>query len=153
ALAESQRHLAESQRHLAELALDKGLTLCEQGEVGRGMLWLAHSLELAPPGAEGLGRVIRTNLAGWRGLSGALRECSPSPGGLATYVNLSPDGKPVLIGNEGTVQFWDRAAARPRGPVHRHPVKQNRLLDLEVSTCAFSPDSRTCLTGSEDNTA
>jgi WD40 repeat protein len=180
AAAESRRErqqtanaLAESQRHLAELALDKGLTLCEQGEVGRGMLWLAHSLELVPPEAGGLGRVIRTNLAGWRGRSGALRECSPYADGPATVGVLSPDGKTVLIRNrnegtvqfwdrggvlspdgktvlirnrnEGTVQFWDRAAGNPRGPAHRHPGK--------LLIWVFSPDSRTCLTASEDNTA
>ena len=59
--AEHFRGLAE--RASADLALERGLTLLEQGEVGHGMLWLTRSLEITPANAADLQRTIRTNLA------------------------------------------------------------------------------------------
>src|SRR5207237_3627981 len=56
----------EEQLRFAELALEKGLDRCMRGQVIEGMVWLAHSLEIAPAHAPDLDRVIRTNLAGWR---------------------------------------------------------------------------------------
>src|SRR4029077_3170774 len=49
ALAHAESRLArcESVRVQAELAMDHGRALCEQGEIGQGMLWLARSLRLA----------------------------------------------------------------------------------------------------------
>ena len=38
-------------------------SLCEQGEIGRGMLWFAHSLRIAPQDTSELRQVARSNLA------------------------------------------------------------------------------------------
>src|SRR5262249_5642978 len=40
------QHLREARRESTHLALSQGLTLFEQGEGGRGLLWLARALEL-----------------------------------------------------------------------------------------------------------
>jgi serine/threonine-protein kinase len=57
--------LNAAQYRLAENYLDRGLTLCEQRDIGTGMLWLARSLQTAPADAVDLQWVIRANLAGW----------------------------------------------------------------------------------------
>src|SRR5262249_5596517 len=57
-----------AQKLSATLALEKGQSLCEQGEVGRGMLWLARSLHLAPAEDEDLRWTIRANLGAWERL-------------------------------------------------------------------------------------
>ncbi len=43
--------LTQAQRLSAGLALDRGLSFCEQGDTGAGLLWMAQALELAPPDA------------------------------------------------------------------------------------------------------
>src|SRR5262249_29478513 len=62
ALGESEKSRSES----AHRALGLGLYLCEQGDSGVGMLWLARSLEAVPQGDRELDWAIRTNLGGWR---------------------------------------------------------------------------------------
>src|SRR4029079_2398908 len=50
----------------AQLTFHQGLALCDQGEVGRGLLWLGRSLELAADAqSPDLDRPIRINLADW----------------------------------------------------------------------------------------
>src|SRR6266542_3300754 len=101
--AVQERDKADKQRcevqHLsADLALDRGLALCEQGEVSRGMLWLARSLEIAPPDAGPLRWAIRTNWAAWRDeLHSVKAEFGHQ--GWVRAVALSPDGKLVLTGS------------------------------------------------------
>src|SRR5262249_16081134 len=48
------RQLEETNRKSADLALALGQHLCEQGDVSLGVLWLAQSLETAPPDAKDL---------------------------------------------------------------------------------------------------
>src|SRR5262249_42518656 len=57
----------EAERLSAGATLDVGINLCEKGELGRGLLWLAHSLELADRAeSPDLERVARFNLAAWQ---------------------------------------------------------------------------------------
>ena len=58
---------------LAASYVDRAQALCEQGEVGRGMLWLAHSLKTAPEDSSGLDHAVRTSLAAWHGQLHSLR--------------------------------------------------------------------------------
>ena len=55
-----------AERQSVDLICDRGLALCEQGDVGSGLLWLARSLEIAErsDAAEDLCRAIRINLGG-----------------------------------------------------------------------------------------
>src|SRR5262249_50056601 len=58
--------IAEPPDDGAVLAMDHGRTLCEQGEIGQGMLWLARSLRLAAEGDDhALEHAARINLAEW----------------------------------------------------------------------------------------
>ena len=73
----SQRLLA--QRETARLAMETGLGFCQRGEVGRGLLWLARSLEITPDGAQDLELSIRTQIAYWYRSLHALKARLPHP--------------------------------------------------------------------------
>src|SRR5439155_24556208 len=68
--------LTDTGRLSASLAVDRGLSLCEQGDLEHGLLWLGHSLELATQVDDAkLERVIRANLAGWHRRLHPLHGC------------------------------------------------------------------------------
>ena len=125
------------------MAFDRGLALCDQGQVGRGMLWLARALKLAPRG-DAAERVIRSNLTAWRRELHALQAIYPYEQGASTGI-VSPDGAWVLTGAiDGAVHLWDRRTGNGR-VIGRH--------DAEVHEVAFSPAGDTFVTASVDKTA
>jgi eukaryotic-like serine/threonine-protein kinase len=136
--------LQESRRLSADLALDRGLRLCED-DVARGMLWLARSLELAPPDAADLQRAARMNLAAWRLQLHTLRAYTEF--GQADYLAFSADGRVALTAgrNESTrkveVQLWEAATGKPLGPPWEHKDS--------LASLALSPDGKGVLTGSK----
>jgi WD40 repeat protein/serine/threonine protein kinase len=134
------RALRESRRFSATLALDKGQTLCEQGNVGPGLLWLARGLEVAPDGATELRRTLRTNLAAWRRWVSPLRAHLPH-GDRVLAVGFSPDGKTAVTGGaDHTARLWNTTSGLPLGPPLEHAN--------EVVAVAFSPDGKTVATAS-----
>lgn len=136
--------LRQSQELAATLALDRGLGLCEQGEVGRGMLWLVRSLELVPDDATELQRVIRINLGGWRSQLRVQRHQFRGAN-LAWRVGFHPDGKLVFTAFlDGSVQLWNTATGEPHGQLMKH--------DKEVVSFAFSSDGELLATASRDLT-
>jgi WD40 repeat protein/tRNA A-37 threonylcarbamoyl transferase component Bud32 len=156
ALADEQRQRAEKFRREAQhvsaiLGLERGRALSEQGETGRGMLWLAHSLEVAPADAADLQRLIRAELAQWYPQLSPLKACLPHPYGIwdAAY---SPDGTTVLTGcgdlnpPEGEARLWEAATGRPLDP----PLVMKVLWEKGnvVWRVAYSPDGKTVLTAS-----
>ena len=143
----TQAELENAQRLSASLALDRGLSLCDEREVGGGLLWLAHSLELATEAhATDLEWTIRANLAGWRRQLTPLRISLPHPANVDA-VAFSPDGTTVLTGSwDGTARFWDAPTGTPNSFLLRHPYP--------VVAVAFGPgNGKTVLTGSTDGIA
>ena len=57
----------DKQQQLSLMALQRARSLMEERELPHALLWLARALELAPPKAADLQRVIRINLADVRG--------------------------------------------------------------------------------------
>jgi WD40 repeat protein/serine/threonine protein kinase len=126
-------------------AFDKGIALCEQGESSQGLLWLARSLELAPPDDDDLQWLIRGNLAGWRGQVSRLKAIL-SYENVVPAVAFSPDGGTIVTGcADGTAKFWDIARAKPMERLLAH---QDSILSV-----AFSPNGKIVVTGSKDRTA
>jgi WD40 repeat protein/tRNA A-37 threonylcarbamoyl transferase component Bud32 len=129
------------QRLSAGIALDLGANLCEKGEVGRGLLWFARSLELANLTQDAdLERAARCNLAAWQPFLVHLRAACPHES-WCWAVALSPDSRTALSGGyDQTARLWDTATGQPRLPPLRH--------DFPVWAVAFSPDGQMFLTGS-----
>ncbi len=71
------RSVTKLSRLSASFALENGLSRCDKGEAPAGLLWLSRALQLAPPKADDLQRVIRLNLASWSGHSALLEAFSP----------------------------------------------------------------------------
>jgi WD40 repeat protein len=130
---QTQAALNRAERQAAQLALDRGLSLCEQGEVHRGLLWLARSLEIAsrlpPADAVDLEWGLRANLAHWSGEIFPLRCLLPQPKGTRR-VAFSPDGKMIVTASwEHTqVQAWETATGKPLGAPYAHAG----ILDLAI---------------------
>jgi WD40 repeat protein len=136
----------------AELAFNQGLTLCDQGEVGHGLLWLGRSLKLATSArADDLDRAIRINLADWgdqlsRQL-GAMQHGAP-----VLDLSFSADGRTLVsAGKNHTVRVWDVASRREGTP----PLVLDELPERAwVERAAFLPgDPRTLVTVDEEGRA
>jgi WD40 repeat protein len=142
----AERRWREGKRESATLARYQGLSLCEQREGGRGLLWLVRGLENAVDARDpDLERAMRLNLAGW---SRGFHTCTivlqhPARVNAGAF---SPDGKTIVTGcADGMIRLWDEATGNLRDLLLRHgPI---------VRAVAFSPDSEKLLTGSEDGTA
>src|SRR5207248_2014503 len=105
-LAEKARLAEEKQRRRfnrmsAILALERGVNLCEQGNVRHGLVWLARALEILPEDAPDLDFAIRFSLA-WRPMLGTLlvwdhgkieRTEFPFPAHTSPASLTSPSGK------------------------------------------------------------
>jgi WD40 repeat protein len=155
--AQEQQRQADARRRESELLstrllMEQGLALCEQGEYGRGLLWLVRGLESAPDDAPELRRSLRTLLGGWSTQLHPLKAALLHRGAVFSAA-FSPDGKALLTatGSVATLPFtgearlWEASTGRALGEPFPHPHV--------VTAVAFSPDGRTVLTGSGDHTA
>jgi WD40 repeat protein/tRNA A-37 threonylcarbamoyl transferase component Bud32 len=127
----------------AHLAYEHGQSLCEQGDVAQGMLWLARGMKSARlAGDVDLERAFRLNLSAWGVRIHTLHARAEHPG-LIHAAAFSADGRTFAVaGDDDTVQVHDAATGEPIGPPLRHPAK--------VGALAYSPDGRTILTGCDD---
>ena len=103
----------------AQLTLHQALALCDQGEVGRGLLWLARSLELATKArSEGLYRPIRINLADWaRQLSRPRRLLPMRHSGPILGLAFCREGRVLVsVGKDGVARIWDVATGKELEP-------------------------------------
>jgi eukaryotic-like serine/threonine-protein kinase len=97
-------------RGRARLTLHQALALCDQGEIGRGLSGLAHSLELAAEaGSEVLDKTIRINLADWEAqLSRPLRFPPMRHSAPILGFAFRRDGQALVSVSEDSVaRIWD----------------------------------------------
>src|SRR5262249_40416375 len=116
---------------------DVGVSLCESGDIVRGLFWLTRGLRLAEESGDA--RPPRVGRAGGR-------QLVPRPRGQLQQrkwvwaVAISPDGQTVATGgNDQDACLWDAATGQRRGKPLAHPDP--------VWSVAFSPDGQTLLTG------
>jgi len=118
---EAQEARRQAVAEQAKLALNQALGLCEQGEVGRGLLWLVRSLELTTRAeAHDLESAIRVNLADWqRQLSRprlTVRHSAP-----VLDLAFQGDGRTLVsVGKDRNIRFWDTATGQPARPPLAH---------------------------------
>jgi WD40 repeat protein len=154
---QSEKRLAEAEarargqveRLLVGTEIDQAVTLCERGEVARGMLRLAHCLHKVVRFQDTeLERVIRVSLSGWRHALLLKGRSSSRHNNWAWDVAFSPDGKTFLTGSrDKTARLWDASTGLPaRSPRDGSPLPP---MDhpFPVWCVAFSPDGKTILTG------
>jgi WD40 repeat protein len=151
--AHTQSLLAAEERRQKERleageALERGLRLCEQADVGQGLLWLGRGLDLAVHARAGdLEETIQTNLAAWRSQLSPLRACLAQPSEV-TAMAVSPDGRTILTGGaDGTARLWDTATGKALGAPFDHSSHAAGPAQ-RVSSVAFSGDGRIILTAS-----
>ncbi|MBS0265129.1 MAG: PD40 domain-containing protein, partial [Planctomycetes bacterium] len=137
------RATEQNRVRLAESYLEKGQGLCEQGDIARGLLWMARSLETAPAGAAELKRAIRADLGAWAPPSAGLRQAWELINGVSA-VAFSADGR-IFMTEEGTqtTLFWDTDSLQLLGRVkHAQHVNGN----IPNRTVVLNPDGQTFAT-------
>jgi WD40 repeat protein len=135
------RERRESLLRAANLAFDRGLRRCAEGDVDVGLLWLVRSLESAPEGTKDLARAVRANLAAWHQEQCLLKAVVPQPAEV-TRLAVSPDGRTMLAACAGHApRLWQLPAGR-----EQHALPGPRQ---EVSAAAFSPDGKRVLTAGD----
>jgi WD40 repeat protein len=145
ALTEQGRVAARDRRQLTESYLDKGQTYCEQGDVSRGMLWFAKSLETVSPAAPDLERAIRLNLAAWRPRPALLRwAAKPGNSTDVTAAGFGDQGRIAFAVQQRTLYLYDADTGTPLGT----PIKVNCPEERAV---ALSPDGKTVVAGTWDH--
>ncbi|WP_435019980.1 protein kinase domain-containing protein [Tundrisphaera sp. TA3] len=137
--------LLQARREAGGQAIDHALAICDQGDVGRGVLRLAEALKAGPAGAGDLKRAIRANIAAWSRHQTRLTNLLRHEDRIQ-FVAFSPDGRSAVTASpDGTARLWDAATGDPRGAPLRH--------DGGIMQAAFSPDSRLVITAGLDWTA
>ncbi|HKB04228.1 MAG TPA: hypothetical protein VKD90_18535, partial [Gemmataceae bacterium] len=148
-----QRALVQARLLSAELAYDKGQLLGEQGDADLALLWLARSLELAPPDAVPLQAAIRSGLGAWRRQVNSVRLALPHDGMVpAVALPLAPNGTAVIanwnpVAGLVTVQRWHPGTGRPE-----EPQTVSSPAGFGLVCCAFSPKADYLLLGFRDRT-
>jgi eukaryotic-like serine/threonine-protein kinase len=137
--------LYQARRDSSSEAIDHALSICAQGDVGRGMLRLAEALETAPSHATDLKQAVRANLMAWSQHQTQLTNLLPHSDKVH-FVAFSPDGRTAVTASpDGTARLWSAHTGEPRGEPLRH--------ERGVMQAAFSPDSHLVITASLDRTA
>jgi WD40 repeat protein/serine/threonine protein kinase len=130
-LAQIRKEKERADKFQAELLLKDGAALGDQGDAGRGMLWMARSLAVCPGSAPEVERAIRTALPSAAATIHTL-EAVYSHAGQTVVTAFSPDGKTLLLGGGKGTSLIDVATGSTRCKLAA-PAR-------EVAAGAFSPD-------------
>ncbi len=134
----------EAQVLSANLLLERGVGLCEAGDYGPGLQWLARALEVAPADGTGLVRSARRLLGGWGRQLRLPRAVFPR-GQEIEAAALSPDGKTVAAGVGNLVYLLPSDGRGARAA----PL----VLGGPVTAVAFGAGGDVLLTAGADGTA
>jgi WD40 repeat protein len=137
--------LRESRREVALSTWDRGHQLCEQGELGHGLLLIARALKTLPqdPAFDSLREALRLELGGWLPLCNRLCQVWEHPDKVLA-VAVSPDGKTVATGcADGKVRIWSLESGECKCVIEAHKG--------EVLALAFGGRGDTFITSGADN--
>ena len=134
----------QTARLLKSSYMDKAHMFCEQGEIGRGLLWFAKSMSIAPNAATDLQNASRASLAAWGKRLNSLQTLIQMPKGVRK-ICLSPNGTHLLAAHADGVTLWDI--------VTRQPVSSPFTQINDVALVAFNPDGTRIVTGTSDGIA
>jgi WD40 repeat protein/tetratricopeptide (TPR) repeat protein/tRNA A-37 threonylcarbamoyl transferase component Bud32 len=139
-LAGQERELRiQVQREFANSSVKQGEHFLERGDVRRGMLYLAHGLDLAHEvKAADLEQVSRTHLSLWRFRFRAVKMLLPHSEEVLA-VAFSPDGRKIVTGDaEKTARLWDATTGQPLGEPFQ-PPKGNAAAPFGPNGASFRP--------------
>ncbi len=126
-----------------KLAFDRGLSLCEQGDLAPGVLWLARALELVPDDQPRLQSIVRLNLREWSQRLAPLASFHRlAKGSFVNAIAMDTKSHQIAIGTGQVVEVWDVA----RKPSASIPIE----FHSNVTALAFSPEGQSLLVGTAD---
>jgi eukaryotic-like serine/threonine-protein kinase len=134
------RAAREAQRQSVRMALERGRALCDEGDIRRGLHWLARGLEIAPPGEADLEHVLRTNLAGWADRAATLKVVLFHEG-EATALAVDAEGRSAVVADkDGAVRLFESSTGNPIARLKHEGA---------VRVAAYSVDGRRVVTGDD----
>jgi WD40 repeat protein len=149
ALAEEKRltalaadRLRDLRREAVNLSYTQGLSLCENGDAARGLLWLARGYEQAgAAGLEDLRATGRTLLDGWSRDVHRLKLVVPVEN--ASQTAMTADGRMIVTSGtgRGEIRRWDAATGKPIGGPFVHGGNVSRLAISADGSVIFSGGS------------
>jgi WD40 repeat protein/serine/threonine protein kinase len=116
----------EAERLSRQLLLERGTSLCENGDPATGLLWLARALAATPPEDQAATDSLRRLLAGWGQRLHPLRH-HWRPGGRMRAALFSPDGRTVWAATDKQLFRWDVSSGEAVGPP---AVRRDKVLAL-----------------------
>jgi WD40 repeat protein len=140
---EKEAALKQALQESARVALDRGLNLCEAGDVGRGLVYLTRALGGAVKAKDAdLESAIRFNIAAWETQLWSLRDYREGPPDAhVSAAALSPRGSLLAAAlSNGTVELWDLREGHEDHTLHSLPHGE------AVKALAFSGDGGLLLT-------
>jgi serine/threonine protein kinase/WD40 repeat protein len=108
----------ENLRRSAQLAMNRGIELCQADDAGQGMLWLVSALQLAPPEDEDLRWEIRAQIGGW------YRH-------VAELQAIVPHAKDIAPGPAGTILVRSTERIRELLPNEQEKTGPNETIDYD----------------------
>ena len=117
------------------LIVQRGLALCEQGDIDRGLQWLKQAQGLSEEAQlTSFDRAIRANLTAWDKQLTPTQHIIQVPGGVSALA-ANPEGNTIASGGRnGIIRFWDIVTGTEIGRPLEHPaaaqVRPNLMSNL-----------------------
>jgi WD40 repeat protein len=134
----ARRLFNESRSEHAWVSLDRGIRLCQDGDFGAGLLWMARAVELAPTGDGSFDSHARLLLTSWLDRTAPLEGIIPQPEGL-NAVAVSPDGRNAAVVSGTYLRILDLNTGRLVAGPREHPG--------DVHAVAYSSNGKYVITG------